>query len=147
MSNSESPSDRNFSIFSNWSASKTDSDFRQLVGRGVLSRTEIARECQFAKSVLAQNPRVKEALRVLEDGLRDRGVLPPIALVDSDSTDNNQMPVLSQRKRHSTDTDPDRRLLEIENASLKAENDLLKQRLSKYESLHTALLLTGRVPR
>jgi hypothetical protein len=147
MSNSESPSDRSFSIFSNWLASKTDVDFRQLVGRGVLSRTEIARECQFAKSVLTQNPKVKEALRVLEDNLRDRGVLPPLASANSDSSDSNQVTMLALRKRSNTETEPDRHLIEIELAAVKAENDLLRQRLSKYESLHTALLLTGRVPR
>jgi hypothetical protein len=147
MSNSESPSDRSFSIFSNWLASKTDVDFRQLVGRGVLSRTEIARECQVAKSVLTQNPKVKEALRVLEDNLRDRGVLPPLASANSDSSDSNQVTMLALRKRSNTETEPDRHLIEIELAAVKAENDLLRQRLSKYESLHTALLLTGRVPR
>jgi hypothetical protein len=147
MSNSKSPSDRSLATFSSWTVSKTDDDFRQLVGRGTLSRREIARECQFAESVLSQNPRVKKALRVLEDGLRERGVLPPLASVESDTSDTNQVQLLSPRKRSTTDTEPDRRLVEIELASVKAENDLLRQRLSKYESLHTALLLTGRVPR
>lgn len=147
MSNNEIPSERSFSIFSAWLASKTDADFRQFVGRGVLSRTEIARECQFAKSVLTQNPKVKEALRVLEDNLRDRGVLPPLASNESDSSDAYQMTVKSPQKRSTPETEPDRRLIEIELAAVKAENDLLRQRLSKYESLHTALLLTGRAPR
>ncbi|MFM0036260.1 VPA1267 family protein [Paraburkholderia strydomiana] len=146
MPNTESPSDRNFSIFSNWSASKTDTDFSQLVGRGVLSRTEIARECQFAKSVLDQNPRVKAALRKLEDGLRERGVLPPLAVQDTQQIETEL--VLTHRQSRKAGENSDReRQLEIENASLKAELDELKQRLSKYENLHTALVLTGRVPR
>ncbi|ADG14552.1 conserved hypothetical protein [Paraburkholderia atlantica] len=146
MPNTESPSDRNFSIFSNWSASKTDADFRQLAGRGVLSRTEIARECQFAKSVLDQNPRVKAALRRLEDGLRSRGVLPPLAIPAPQRTEAE--PALTHRpSRKAVDKSDRERQLEVENASLKAELDELKQRLSKYESLHTALALTGRVPR
>lgn len=57
-----------------WMASKTDTDFRSMAMRGVLSRTEIATECGFAKSALSQNPRIREALKRLEDDLRERGV-------------------------------------------------------------------------
>jgi hypothetical protein len=147
MANMETPSDRSLAIFTSWSASKTDADFRQMVSRGVLSRTEIARECQFAKSVLDQNPRVKEALRSLEDQLREQQVLPPLAVRGSEVSDGGTGDALPRRPRHSPAVESDHRRLEIELASLKAENDGLKQRLAKYESLHTALVLTGRVPR
>jgi hypothetical protein len=59
--------------------SKTDDDFREMVVRGQLSQQEIARECGFAKSVLQQNPRVKETLKTLDAQLRDRNLLPQLA--------------------------------------------------------------------
>lgn len=37
--------------------------------------------------------------------------------------------------------------LEQDNASLRAESNELKRRLARYETLHEALTLTGRVPR
>lgn len=66
--------DKNHTTFLSWVASKTDADFREMVLRGQLNRKEIARECDFAKSVLLQNPRVKDALRTLEGQLRERDV-------------------------------------------------------------------------
>ena len=72
--------DKNLATFLSWIASKTDADYREMVLRGQLNRKEIARECCFAKSVLLQNPRVKAALRTLERQLRERDILPPVAL-------------------------------------------------------------------
>ena len=54
-------------VFAVWVVSKTDDDFRAMTNRGVLSRKEVAKECGFAKSALDQNPRIKAALRDLED--------------------------------------------------------------------------------
>jgi hypothetical protein len=42
----------NLLILEAWMGSKTDDDFKRYVYRGQLSRTEIATECKFAKSVL-----------------------------------------------------------------------------------------------
>ncbi|HXE98269.1 MAG TPA: VPA1267 family protein [Dongiaceae bacterium] len=53
--------EQNLATFLSWMASKTYDDFREMVVRGQLSRQEIASECGFAKSVLLQNPRVKES--------------------------------------------------------------------------------------
>ncbi|MFM0390992.1 VPA1267 family protein [Paraburkholderia phytofirmans] len=137
-------SDSNFSAYGRWMTGKTDGDFRQMVSRGVLSRTEIARECGFSKSALDQNPRIKVALSKLEDGLRERGVLPPVA---EPTPETDGLP-MRQRSRHMSSGESEHvRNLEQENASLRAAYDELKRRLSKYEVLHEALVLTGRVPR
>jgi hypothetical protein len=77
MASGQQLADENVRKFSIWMASKTDGDFRSMVTRGVLSRTEIATECGFAKSALTQNPRIRRALADLESTLRERGVLPP----------------------------------------------------------------------
>ncbi|ANB71309.1 hypothetical protein AYM40_02195 [Paraburkholderia phytofirmans OLGA172] len=138
-------------IFIGWVATKTDDDFRQIVSRGKLSRVEIAHECGFTKSVLNQNPRINEALRKLEDELRSRGVLPEVAQSEvvrpEDSEHPENMPMREPGQQQAArDADAFRRL-QIESASQKAEIAELKRRLAKYESLHEALAITGRVPR
>jgi hypothetical protein len=138
-------SERNFQTFSVWIASKSDDDFRSMALRGVLSRREIATECGFAKSALDQNPRIKSALRELEDSLRSRGVLPPPVEKLAENTANlitREPGVL----RGAVDAERLRRL-ETENASLKAEVQELKRALDKYAVLSEALAMTGRLPR
>lgn len=78
MANGQQLAEQNVLAFVSWAASKTDDDFRAMASRGVLLRKEVAKECGFAKSALDQNPRIKAALRDLEDGLRARGVLPSL---------------------------------------------------------------------
>ena len=135
--------EENYQTFLRWKLEKTDADFKVLERRGVISRTEIAKECGFARSALTQNPRIKLALKELEDDLRTRGVLPP----EVEATESDELPMreVGAQKRM---LDAERlRRLEQDNASLKHENDELKRQLSKYTVLHEALALTGRVPR
>ena len=136
---------QNFQTFVAWAASKTDDDFRALANRGVLLRTEVAKECCFAKSALHQNPRIRAALRELEEGLRHRGILTPVVVRD---TDEPLQPVMREpgRLRAAQDTERVRRLGQ-ENASLKAEVSELKRALEKHALLRDALALTGRLPR
>lgn len=86
MASGRQLAEENLERFAAWIASKTDEDYRALASRGVLSRKEIARECGFAKSALDQNPRIKLALRELEEALRGKGVLP--LAVDKSTTIN-----------------------------------------------------------
>lgn len=119
MANGQQVAEDNVQRFQAWMASKTDSDFRQMVSRGVLSRTEIAVECGFAKSSLAQNPRIRDALKSLEGQLRDRGVLPPLV----QAAENVSAPATKRSvdsARAAVDAERLSRL-EQENASLKAE--------------------------
>lgn len=113
-----------------------------MVARGQLSRQEIARECGFAKSVLLQNPRVKEALLKLESKLRDRGLLPLMTPMK----ENDVAPPTSTDKRVSADKARLKRL-ESENASLRAEVLSLRMVIERYRLLDNALCSTGRIPR
>ncbi|MDR3067164.1 MAG: hypothetical protein LBV05_16885 [Comamonas sp.] len=145
MASGQQVAEENVRRFQTWMASKTDGDFRQMVSRGVLSRTEIAAECGFAKSALAQNPRIREALKHLEAQLRERGLLPSLA---QDGEDEGQ-PIPLQRAdsvRAARDAERLSRL-EQENASLKAENTELKRILGRYAVLQEVLAETGRLPR
>ena len=145
MASGRQLAEQNVATFVAWVASKTEDDFRAMANRGVLSRTEVAKECGFAKSVLDQNPRIKAALRELEEGLRHRGILPPTVAQDPDEP---QQPAMREpgRLRAAKDTERLRRL-EQENASLKAEVAELKRALEKHAILRDALALTGRLPR
>lgn len=137
--------EQNVQTFTAWVASKTDDDFRAMASRGVLSRKEVAKECGFAKSALDQNPRIKAALRELEDSLRFRGVLPAAVERDPEAP---QAPLTREPGRLRAAQDAERlRRLEQENAGLKAEVAELKRTVEKYAVLRDALAQTGRLPR
>jgi len=137
--------EQNFSVFIQWAASKTADDFRAMASRGVLSRKEVAKECGFAKSALDQNPRIKEALRNLEDDLRSRSVLPP--LVEREARAPLSSPMREPSQARAAQENERLRRLEQENAGLKAEVSELKRALEKHAVLRDALALTGRLPR
>lgn len=135
------PAEQNLAAFLEWTAGKTDAHYREMLMRGQLSRKEIARECGFAKSVLLQNPRVKDALQSLETQLRERGVLPAQAVVGDGTT-----LVVVENQRANADKVRLKRL-ESENASLRAEITQLRADLERYRVMDNVLCSTGRLPR
>lgn len=146
MASGQQLSEINFRTFTLWLGSRTDDDFKQIVVRGSLSRKEIASQCSFALSVVNQNPRIKTALRDKELHLRERGILPPIAV----QTTGASAGTLPMREQSSSSKSLDaQRLgrLELENASLRAENSQLKRELDRYAVIRDVLATTGRFPR
>src|SRR5471032_2119009 len=149
MASGQQIAEENFQKFTVWLASKTDDDFRQLVNTrdGVLSRKDIAAECTIGGSSLRQNPRINEALLEKETELRDRGILPPLSVKKKpDSTTPPVSPSLLASAPKSFDAERLRRL-DLENASLKTENNELKRQLEKFAVLREVLSTTGRLPR
>lgn len=136
-------SEQNFIAFMRWSESKTDAEFRAMVVRGQLNRENISKECDFAKSVLAQNPRVKEALKTLEHALRLHGILPPLAEV---GPSNEPLPPIGDTQRVMVDKARLKRL-ESENASLRSELTQLRADMAKYAMMERFMAETGRLPR
>lgn len=136
----------NVSTFLSWAASKTNADFKEMVTRGQLNRMEIAKETGFAKSVLTQNPRVRECLQDLENRLRAENILPslversaglePSSAVSTDATNARAAADKARLKR-----------LEAENAALKAELMGLRSQLKRYATMESVLTSTGRLPR
>lgn len=145
MASGQQIADENVLKFTTWVASKTDAEYRDMVVRGVLSRTEIAAECGFAKSALAQNPRIRDALRSLEASLRERGVLPAVVSQAEQPPDRSASRA-SDSGRLAQDAERLARL-ERENASLRAEIGELKRLLGRYAVLQEVLTETGRLPR
>jgi ribosomal protein S24E len=146
MANGQQLSNANFERFTSWLASKTDDDFRQLVNQrdGVLSRKEIALECGFSGSALNQNPRIKDALLKKEMELRASGILPS-RINSGEDVSPLTVPVSASRGQ-LIEVERLRRL-EVENASLKAENQELKRQLDKFAVISEVLSTTGRLPR
>lgn len=145
MASGQQLAEQNFQAFTSWLDSRTDEDFRQMVGRGILSRKEIAAQCGFAVSALNQNPRIKSALLAREALLRDAGVLPAVARVPEEAA---AAPLMREPGSATRSFDVERlRRLEQENASLRAENGQLKRELERYAILREALSTTGRLPR
>ncbi|MFK5893998.1 MAG: VPA1267 family protein [Pseudomonadota bacterium] len=141
-----SPSEQkqlNHQKFTIWMSTKTDDDYKQMIYRGRLSRKEIASECGFDKSALRQNPDIKGDLTDLENDLRKRGVLP-------EKIEKQEIDKLPERdiesKRNMFNTS---RLskLEQEVATLRAENNGLKEKLIEHELIDEILIDTGRIPR
>lgn len=143
MANGQQLAEINANTFFTWVAGKSDDDFRAMASRGVLSRNEVARECGFSKSALAQNPRIKATLHKLEADLRARGVLPPIA----EPSGSAAIPIREQGNLQENLDSERLKRLERENASLRAETEVLKSQLSKFTLLRDALSMTGRLPR
>jgi hypothetical protein len=138
--NGQERAEENFLAFRVWLATKTDADFREMVTQGRLNRGEICRECDFGRSVLLQNPRIKEALNELEEELRARGVLPAL-------TTSEVVPLRAKGQlQAATDTERLKRL-EAENAGLRAELTEVRQRLKRFEALEALLAETGRLAR
>lgn len=138
--NGQERAEQNFLAFQAWVVSKSDADFRELVTQGRLNRGEICRECDFGRSALVQNPRIKEALQALEDRLRASGVLPaPMASETTPLRVKGQLQATTEAERL--------RKLEAENLGLRAELSELRRRLKRFESMESLLSETGRLPR
>lgn len=111
-----------------------------MVLRGVLSRTDIAKECGFSRSVLNQNPAVKFALLNLENNLRALQVLPQVGNPSSEQV------TLRSTKKFAMDAER-LKSAELSNAALRAENHELREQLKKYTTMAAALASSGRIPR
>tara|TARA_R110002050_G_scaffold241939_1_gene378323 strand:+ start:511 stop:936 length:426 start_codon:yes stop_codon:yes gene_type:complete len=136
---------QNLEAFQAWSATQQDDDFKQIVHEGQLSRTEIAKAVGFGKSALVQNPKVRSALKQLEDRLRDKGVLPPLTDMAKSKTDKpkkydntTNRKVLDSRRLSS---------LEAENIELKAKIKELEGQLQRFGELSETLSEMGFMPR
>lgn len=143
--------------FEAWIAERRRSgDWRDYVHSGKLSRKDMAAECDFAVSVLRQNPAVRDALEKLEVELREEGILPlglvgasglgasetvgasPVDVAASMAADvRSALVVASAEKRVKA--------LEEKNASLRAEIQELQRKLKKYALLDAHLGETGRL--
>lgn len=147
MASGRQVAEESLQTFQVWILGKSDDDFRAMESKGVLNRTNMAKECGFGTSTFRQNPRVKQALNELEDDLRHRGVLPPKVEVSEEDKGSPTIVMREPSRLRAAQESERLRRLEQENAALKAEVAELKQAVEKYAVLREALAQTGRIPR
>lgn len=123
-------------------------DWQDYIRQGKLNRSEIAKECSFALSVVRQNPAVKLALEALEARLLASGVLQSEKAAPSASTEV-RMNATSQaidKRIMAAKAKAEQRVkqLEEQNAALKAEVRDLRDQIKIYRHLDEHLCSTGR---
>jgi hypothetical protein len=141
MANGQQIAAHNIKAFHAWVAERrAANDWVSYIRRDQINRTEIARECGFAVSVLRQNPVVKDALARLEQDLEKQGVLHPQEKEKTTAPEPQSLAGGSRDRQRLTQ-------LEQQNHVLRAENDGLRAQLKRYGMLDEFLLVTGRLPR
>jgi hypothetical protein len=145
MANGQQKAKQNLDAFQSWVATQQDEDFKQIIFRGQLSRSEVAKATGCGKSALNQNPELRQSLKQLEDDLRDRGVLPPLTHIAKKEIDKpKQYDNTANRKA----VDSKRlSLLEAENIELKAKVKELEGQLQRFGELSETLSEMGFMPR
>lgn len=142
MPNNQQKAQQYVDAFQEWSVSMTDDGYRQIVTRGCLNRGEVAKAVGCGRAALGQNPRLKELLTKLEEGLRLKGVLPSPA---SQETQERVKPHDQQANKRDMNA---ARLQELEQKviALEAENRELRAKLSRFSELSQVLSELGRLP-
>ena len=121
-----------------WIAERdTAQDYLDYERGGKVNRAELCAELDFGRSVVSQNPLVRESLREAERRWYDP------------RKTSRQAHEAARERAESKASRTNRELSNAldEAAKLKAENALLRKRLAKYEALEEILIETGRMPR
>ncbi|WED21570.1 hypothetical protein L3Q72_13205 [Vibrio sp. JC009] len=145
MANGQQKAQQNLEAFEVWKATQTNDDFKQIVFRGQLNRGEVAKAVGCGKSALNQNPALREALKALEENLRDKGVLPPLTESAKNAADKPKQYDNTANRRARDD----KRLssLEAENIELKSKVKELERKLERFGELSETLSEMGFMPR
>ncbi len=136
---------QNLNAFHAWAATQSDEDFTQITFRGRLNRGEVAKAIGCGKSALTQNPALRDALKLLEDKLRERGILPP-ETGTAKGQDDKPRQYDNTVNRRAMDSNR-LSVLEAENIELKAKVKELETRLERFGELTETLSEMGFMPR
>lgn len=145
--------EQNVELIQAWIKARDEAgDWADYVRANQLNRTEVARECGFAKSALQQNPIIKQLLASLEERLQQDGVLFGQAQ-DSGmgmghvqkSADPDSEIALNMAMRAKAVAQQRVKTVEEQNATLRAEIKELKDRLRKSSLVDQHLAQTGRL--
>jgi hypothetical protein len=145
MAGGQQKAQQNLEAFEVWKATQTDDDLRQIIYRGQLNRIEVAKGIGCGKSALNQNPALKEALKTLEDKLRDKGVLPP--LTDTTKKDADKPKAYDSTAYHKLLDSKRVSSLGADNIALNAKIKELESRLERFGELSETLTEMGFMPR
>lgn len=137
MANGQQLAQENLNKFEIWKATKSDSDYKNMIHRGKLNRGEISKQADIGKSAFRQNPALAKALEDLEKYLCSIGILPSQV---GKSTATKASPSKERDKSASKV-----RLLEAENNKLRSEILELKAKLSRYSELEEVINTMGNI--
>ena len=136
--------------FESWGAERDQAgDWPDYIRGDKLNRSEIAIECGFALSVVRQNPAVKEALAALEVRLLALGLFGLSKIAPNPSTGH-----LAEASRLAVDgrilaakgkAEHRVKVLEEQNATLRAEARDLREKLIRFSHMDAHLCATGRL--
>ena len=102
----------------------------------------MAKAIGCAKSALLQNPKLRELLAELEDGLRASGVLPPLKQSDTpEGIEKHDQGAIKNDIKNARLQRLEQRVVELE-----AENKSLRTKISRFSELSTVLSELGRLP-
>lgn len=152
--------------FKTWVAERdVAKDWDDYVRCDTLNRSEIARECDFLRSVFSTNPGVSKALFELESRLRQEGLLPSISSQTAGVQQGNEGSAdadvpeagaamtdpaarLALRRANGAKAKAEERVkaLEEQNATLRAEVKGLRDQVRKLSFMDEHLALSGRLP-
>lgn len=138
----------NIAKFQSWVAERwASNDWQDYLRGGKLNRSEIAAECTFAKSVLQQNPVVKQALQDLEAQLESRGIIHSQTTFEAsiEAAGASAMAIDKRVMAAKSKAEARVKALEEQNAALKAEVCDLREQLRHYDHLDDHLGRTGRL--
>lgn len=126
-------------------------DWADYVRNGKLNRSELSNECGFGRAALQQNPGLASALSTLEARLAEQGVLSATSLLAQDLPPELKEQVGAAdeqvRRAMSARATLEKRVktLEEQNATLRAENVELRERLRRSALADIHLAQTGRL--
>ena len=141
---------KNLVQFESWVAERDKAgDWPDYIRGDKLNRTEIAAECGFALTVVRQNPAVKKALAALEDRLLASGLFGLPKIVQNPSTGHvteaSRLAVDGRILAAKGKAEQRVKVLEEQNATLRAEARDLREKLSRFSHLDAHLCATGRL--
>ncbi len=130
---------------------KRSGDWSDYIRGGKLNRSEMADECDFGRSAWTQNPALAAELAKVEEQLADEGVLSASALLSRVEMSHEAATSIavseeSARRAMAARSAMEKRVkhLEEQNATLRAENRELKDKLRRIVLAEDHLSTTGR---
>lgn len=160
MANGKQLGAENLAKFQAWVGAQTDEDFIQLVYRGQLNRTQLSKLTGInKKAITGENPDIAKELKTLEDGLRERNILPtkteakakedsqPKEYDQSATTASMNKRRLSKLERENIELEAKLRESKVKCEELEAKLREVNLKFAKYKEFKDSIDEHGIIPR
>jgi len=152
MSSGQQLGEQNVKKLNAWIVERmANGDWHDYIRGNKLNRSEIAKECNFARSVFGQNPEVERILADLETKLRYDNILPTLLSASIDAPGSTRATpeerTLDTAAKKVAELAERVQQLETEKATLRAKVDELQNSLRRYGLWERHIHETGRLLR